>query len=369
MKIATVTWLKYYNYGTYLQAYALRKKLELLGHDAKVINDKNVLAKYTQNKKQSLFYFIFKCIRYPFNGKKRRYYRELANKETEQYSKFEEFKNQFIEVENNTDSDYLNTTYDLFICGSDQIWSPIIKNFNPYYYLDFVKDNNKKVSYAPSLGINNIDFALTDEIKTLLNSFRYISIREQEGKDKLSQIINKNIEVVLDPTLLLNSGDWDEISSNRLITSKYLLCYFLGNKEWYREYAIKLAKKKHLQVVILSSLDTDMNSKYLYKDKCGPNEFISLLKYADYIITDSFHGTVFSLIYNKEFIAVKRFDDDDPASQNSRVYNLLNKISLANRFLDKEQFLDNIDYNIVNKLLAIVINNSENYLKKITGRD
>src|SRR5574344_1022881 len=108
MKIATVTWLKYYNYGTYLQAYALRKKLELLGHDAKVINDKNVLAKYTQNKKQSLFYFIFKCIRYPFNGKKRRYYRELANKETEQYSKFEEFKNQFIEVENNTDSDYLN---------------------------------------------------------------------------------------------------------------------------------------------------------------------------------------------------------------------------------------------------------------------
>lgn len=367
MKIAIVTWIKHYNYGTYLQAYALSHAINNLNHDACILNDNNIKPFFAEKKaKLTLDKLIVKCLKYPFNGKVRKQYALERQKEIEKYQLYETFKQKHLNIENNLDQNYLNQTYDIFIAGSDQIWSPLDKNYSPYYYLDFVNDNYKKNSYAPSIGINEINDKYKDILKKHLDTFNHISTREEQGKNLLKNVTNKNIEVVLDPTFLLSKEHYTKIASKRLIKENYLFCYFLGDKPWYRKYAENMAKKKKLKLVVLSTKEID-NNKYLYKKNTGPSEFLSLIKYSSYVITDSFHGTIFSLIFNKEFTSVKRFDDNEKLDQNSRIYNLLSKLNLENRFIEKDTTLSKINYDKVNKLLSKEIDKSLIYLQSIVG--
>lgn len=368
MKVLIITWLKYNNYGTVLQAYALQHKIKKIGYDVKTLDDHGVGFDLI-DKKPTKFKILLKLfcatIKYPFNYKNRKKYQDL--KKDKEINVFDEFKNKFIDIEYNLDDKrYLNNHYQAFISGSDQIWSPLKTIFSKHYYLDFVDKQNSKISYAPSTGQNNCSDEMKKIIKPLLEDFEYISVREKQGKQILNELTDKEVKVVLDPTLLLYSKDWDEITTKRIIKNKYIFTYFLSNNDWYNNYIKLISKKYNLKIF---NLKNDFNlylNDDIYKKNISPTEFLSLIKYADYVVTDSFHGSIFSLIYEKEFVCLKRFDDNTSNNQNARLYNLLNIVNLNERFIDKNNqvnlFDKKIDYKIVNEYLEEEIESSQTYL-------
>ena len=144
----------------------------------------------------------------------------------------------------------LNGNFDAYICGSDQIWTPMI--FNPLYYLSFVDDKYKRISYAPSFGVSKIPNNKINKIAKLLDRFKSISVRESNGADIVKALIEKNAEVVLDPTFLMSQSEWDEIVPNIVHSQEeYLLCYFLSENEEYWRVASTIADKYNLKILVI----------------------------------------------------------------------------------------------------------------------
>lgn len=373
-KTATVTWIKYNNYGTFLQAYALQKSIEKLGYDNDILNDRKIYTDFEKEKYSIINRMIIKL---------KKYIKEIilvlnfdfySKLERKHQKRFKKFKEQHLKIYNNVKERNLykiNKKYDIFICGSDQIWTPVSKIFNPYYYLGFVLSKKNKIAYAPSIGVNNITKDYHNKIKELLKSFNYISVRENNGKEILKKMTDKDIEVVLDPTLLLEPKEWNKIIDNKIENErKYVLCYFLEGKQWYIEYAKKIAKDKKIDLKVIY-IDKEKSKKYPKENMlvCGPQDFIEYIKKAYFVCTDSFHGTVFSILYSKQFVTLKRFKDENSNCQNSRLYNLLKKLEIEDRFIDEENIEKNIEnkcinYELVHKKLEEERKNSIDYLKK-----
>ena len=369
MKVLIITWMKYNNYGTVLQAYALQKKIKLLGYDAKTLDDHGVgfdLLDKKITKPERIFKLCTKLIKYPFNLKNKK--NVLIEKDD--INVFDKFKNDYIDIEYNLDDKrYLNNHYQAFVAGSDQIWSPLKTIFSKHYYLDFVDSQNSKISYAPSTGQSLCSDEMKSLIKPLLSDFEYISVREEQGKKILSELTEKEVNVVLDPTLLLTNDEWDKITSKKIIKEKYIFTYFLSDNDWYNDYLELILQKYNFKVFSLKN-DTIYLNDSVYKDKISPTDFLSLIKYAEYVITDSFHGSIFSLIYEKKFVCLKRFEDKNKENnQNSRLYNLFALAGLSERFIDRNNFKNlfdkNIKYDLINRKLEKEIKKSEEFL--ITG--
>jgi hypothetical protein len=229
----------------------------------------------------------------------------------------------------------LNRDYDAFLCGSDQIWSVFEQNFNPYYYLSFV--DKAKIAYAPCLGTDKLPETVTVRIKELLSGFSAISVRERISAEQLSILSGKNVEWVCDPTLLFDSSFWGSFSKPLLSPRPpYLLCYFLENNEWYYEAARHLAKKLHLKIKLIANKWDFLSSENVIRDPVGPKEFVGLFQNAAFVLTDSYHGSIFSLIFEKDFFCMKRFSDADPRSQNIRVDSLFTCLSIMNRLISED---------------------------------
>ena len=366
MKVLIITWLKYNNYGTVLQAYALQKKIKMLGYDAKTLDDHGVgfdLLDKNPSKFQIVLKLCSAIIKYPFTRRKKNTNVEI-NKELDVFDKF---KNKYIDVEYNLDDKrYLNNHYQAFVTGSDQIWSPLKTIFSKHYYLDFVDEQNSKISYAPSTGQSVCSEEMKQIIKPLLNDFEYISVRENQGKEILKELTDKEVKVVLDPTLLLSKDDWNEIVTKKIEKNKYIFTYFLSDNTWYEDYLNLIEDKQNLKILSLRNDSNLYLNNELYKENISPEEFLSLIKYAEYVVTDSFHGTIFSMIFEQEFVCLKRFEDNTTNNQNSRLYNLLKIANLDERFVDKYNQVNlrskKIDYNKVNKCLEKEIKESEAYL-------
>lgn len=367
MKVLIITWMKYNNYGTVLQAYALQKKIKKLGYEAKTLDDHGVGFDLIDKKKTKfliILTLLYTIIRYPFNRKNRKKTKSIK----QNVNVFDTFKENYIDIEYNLDDKrYLNNHYQVFIAGSDQIWSPLKTIFSKHYYLDFVDQQNSKISYAPSTGQSVCSDEFKKIIKPLLSDFEYISVREQQGKKILNSITDKEINVVLDPTLLLTNHDWDEITAQKIIKNDYVFAYFLGENSWYNDYLEIIKEKYNLKIFVLKNDSNIYLDGKIYKKEIEPSEFLSLIKYAKYVITDSFHGSIFSLIFEKEFACLKRFEDNNAINnQNSRLYNLFKIINLEERFIDKNNqvnlFDKQIDYKKVNKYLKNEIDSSELYL-------
>ena len=259
----------------------------------------------------------------------------------------------------------LNAEYDVFVCGSDQIWSVLDKNFDGYYYLDF--STNKKISYATSIGANTIPENKAEQIAEWLKSFHAISVREKKTSEQLSDITGKKIQWVCDPTLLHDKNFWDNFCVRiNDKPKKYLLCYLLSNKSWYFQYAHHLAKHLKLKLVLIPSCTDYTKYKECHKNGVGPREFVSLIKDAEFILTDSYHGSIFSLLFQKEFLCLKRFDDDDPINQNIRVDSLFEKCDLMDHIVPEGIFspedIKSTDYKKINDLLERFRIESRNYL-------
>jgi hypothetical protein len=248
----------------------------------------------------------------------------------------------------------LNDDFDFFISGSDQVWNPNFLYGDDVYFLQFT-EYTKRISYAPSFGISKIEKEY-DVYKKLLNDFNYISVREEDGKKIVKEMTGRDVPVLVDPTLLLTKEDWYKIfpSKRKPIEKKYILVYFLGEaeKDGLKE-TYKIAKKNNLEVINL------LNLKYEKFYTVDPAEFVSLFANASLIMTDSFHGTIFSIIFEKPFIAYKR------EQMNSRIDSLLKMFNLNERKIEniaKENYFE-INYDRKSIILKQEREKSFNYLK------
>ncbi len=378
MKIAVLTW-KLHNYGTALQAFALVMYISKSSeYDCKLLNyslpnkdkiDKVVPIRRIDLLRKSVNYITSK-MNWLRNKKVKKYYRKDIDS---QHTKFTKFYN-MIPHDNHEvslkESYYFNSTYDKVIVGADQVWNP--KYFCSTYFLDFVADD-KKFSYAPSLGVSTLKNEEKEYLKSKLSHFNMISIREWTGKRILEGIINKSVDWVVDPTLLFNKKQWDELLNlSDEEDEEYIFVYTLSAHHWYKNIINRIKEQLEFPKIIYVCTEDNL---YFYEKESniyvnsGPIEFVKLLRNARYIITDSFHGLCFSLIYEKYFTYLNRFDDSHIVrGENSRVIDLLNFLNIYDRFCkknDKEAVCGKIYYEQINKRLNILRNNSIQYISKI----
>lgn len=370
--IALMTWHNYNNYGTVLQVYALSEIVKELGYNPSVINyipdDKHIWT--IKDMLKNPLFFANKVVM-----KIKKELKLNVNLDITRAKSFDYFRKENIKLtcsyKTSSQLNALNSQFDAFICGSDQIWAPTV--YNPKYFLDFVDNDSKMIAYAPSIGMSSINNELIKEqMKSNIQRFKHLSVRECEGSKIIGNLTNQEAKVVLDPTLLLSKEKWNRLKSSKLkieVPNKpYLLCYFLGKSKKYWKSVEKIAKILNLDIVVIPVHDKDYKRKFKIIEGAGPNEFLELFSKAQFVCTDSYHGTIFSIINEKAFVTYKRFSDKDKNSQNSRIYNILNLLGLEGQLYfgsDKESIENakKINYKAVNRLLTEKRNESIDYLK------
>ena len=335
MKIGIIT--HYYNsenYGGNLQAYALCRVLNKMGHNAEQISLDRTIDKgiWNEIKKPLRKVKHFRGITAERNFKVRKksilgFNKSIAHSPV--YS------------EKNICS--AGDKYDAYITGSDQVWHP--HACCDAYLLKFVPSHKLKLSYAASIAHNEIPEKFIAWYKEGLKDFRGISVREYEAIGLLKDIAPIDVEQCLDPTLLLLKEEWEEIASPSDINEPYLFCYYLGESKRDRTLAKEYATKKGLKIVTLPNLQGVVRScdenfgDYMLYD-VSPQKLISLISAASCVFTDSFHACVFSIIFKKDFFVFHR---SEYRNMNSRIVNLLDMFNLNENFCDTDGKA-NLDY-------------------------
>jgi hypothetical protein len=225
--------------------------------------------------------------------------------------------------------------YNACLVGSDQLWRP--KGMpDDIFTLMFTDDAVIRISYATSFGISKIPYFMTRKTACFLKRFNYLSVRENQGRLLIKELINREASVVLDPTMLFDADDWKTFFPEKKIYHEpYVFVYLLGNNRLHRECITLLAKRRNLKIVCLRHLDEYISEDEKFGDyapyNVDPVDFVNLIRYADCICTDSFHGTVFSILHKKQFIVFNRFPEKSKISTNSRIQSLCNNLCLDER--------------------------------------
>jgi hypothetical protein len=343
-KIGIVTWFdRGYNYGSTLQAYATQTVLQNMGYESELINYKpegQMLKKRLKEIGKKVYLYMFNNNVYRTWVKMDKWSDNNLNI-SKSYNTFDQLKVETIK-------------YDAVICGSDQIWNNSDGIIDPFYYLQFV-DKDKRIAYAPSIARDYIDENLVEKFREYVKGIRCLSIREKQGAELIKKITGREANVVLDPTLLLNKDEWQmQLSDNsKLENKRFIFCYLLTKNDKYYDEIAELSNKFNIEVItptLLSKFDETSENVDFF-------EFLNLIRYADYIITDSFHGVAFSLNLGKQFAVYKRFEDSYKETQNSRIYNILNEFNLNDRIVNDENKLETVlsketDYTITNSILS-----------------
>ena len=375
-KIGLVSFYRDPNYGTMLQAYALAASIRRLGKKCEYIQ-------YRNHFKSTYPILVFRSIIKRFltnlglihNEYEFKYYDNKEFRDIKE--KYQYFVEHYIPISKNTyyaDSIiYANEKYDNFIVGSDQTWSRFMtRNLEQYLFLGFVTDAMKKQSYAPSIGTTNIDDSYRSKLIEKISGFSNLSCREPENSKLLSSLLERHVESVVDPTLLLKKENWMSIVDNNysLPSEKYILCYILGVKECIASFAEKLGKQKGFPVYYILTRPEYLTKKKVLCD-VGPRDFVNLIANAEYVVTDSFHGTIFSINLNTDFYSFAKRTQAEGFNDNDRILSILRPLGLKNRFHDDsdDEILPNIDFEAVMSKLEVLRSSSVAYLKKIVNND
>lgn len=256
------------------------------------------------------------------------------------------------------------TQYCNYIVGSDQLWSPLLYNPRKPYFLDFALLPVKN-SYATSLGTVDIDDSYKQLLKEKLSDFQNLSCREKVNADLLTKYFNKKIEHVLDPTLLLDAKEWELIEKKPSIQLPYILAYILGEKDEIALFAEKLSERMGIPVYYVLTRPYYFEKKNLLT-KVGPAEFIGLIHHSEYVITDSFHGSLFSIIFQKDFYAFSKQNGSLYSKDNVRIMEFLTQLNLQERVQEGTiaTILDSINYKDVYARLSVLRKSSWDYLIK-----
>lgn len=350
MKVAVITRHAICNYGSFLQSYALQKAIEKLGNEAIIIDyiredeeyHKRInvaLKKSNRWNKNILMRTIYKLSRYPetvLMEKKFAKFRKQHLNMTKLYSSLQELKDDKPQA-------------DIYCTGSDQVWGPIsLDNYDPAYFLDFTNDEDVKISYAASFGKTKFAGDSMTYFEKALKKYRYLSVRENSAAEIISNMGIDKVEQVLDPTLLLNADEWSKLIEKE-IAGKYVLVYQIHSNPELDKYAEEFAKKVNLPLLRVSFYlhQVCRSGKLIYLPTIG--EFLSYIKNAEYMITDSFHGTAFAINFNTQFVNVVH---DETATRNQ---SLLQLTGLTDRIVTDKKNFDifdkKIDFSMVNKII------------------
>lgn len=332
MKTILIYTYKHSNYGAVLQAYALQKYLmDAYMADVKIVDFTTDAHLKTDSLIKTTGGVIERVVCTFFNLL---HSKELKSRRV----KTKLFKERFcVQTDRFSSIDSLinnNPVADIYITGSDQVFNPN-SIYLPVYYLGFKKGNGIKVAYAPSFGISRFTPDVTDCIKPYLVDFDFISCREAVGAEYLSKILERTVPTVCDPTLLLKKTDWSKIAVAPNYDKPYILVYDINGGSDIVNLARRLAAEKRLPVVCITS-KTHRNYKVdkIVRD-AGPEEFVGWFKEAEYVVTDSFHGTVFSWIFEKEFFYYLAYE-----GTSSRAMNLLKHLGCEDRIVTKNSIVN-----------------------------
>ena len=318
------------NSGAMLQCYALQKTIESMGHQVTIINYR---PEYHTDR-YSPFRNPFKYSNDLISFAKNVFYNRNAFKRYTRNKCFAKFEKYFNQSQVFTSLDQwkkLNVNLDAIVCGSDQIWNKTLTNnsFDGAYFAAFPGYSGKKIAYAASVGETNIEDNLI-ELNRLLSDFSAISMREHISSKKMESVLNKHVSTVPDPTLLLDSSEYEELFVKLDLPKHYLLVYFFGNNELLPKVINEYEKRYHIPIISISPYKNQINYKYRWISDLGPAEFLSYIYGSDAVITNSFHCSVFSTIFKKKLVVIKN------RSRNERLVNLFNSLDANNLIVGNE---------------------------------
>lgn len=372
-KIGILTFHRACNYGAVLQCYALNKTLEQLGASPITIDyfPEYFKSRYYPSPKPFSLLHLTSWIRK----------KKIVKLKDSRNQKFEQFLLNELNLHPNTAHNLQelqtivkNSDIRTWISGSDQVWSDTCAQFDPAFFLHLeLPANSAKYSYAASFGFNQLPEQLQVEYKKRLEGYKHYSVREKSGVDIIKQLQLGNAAEHCDPTLLLKADDWKKIASEPKQTEPYILIYHVKKPDLLLKKAAELRKATGLNVVYLSSyfshttISGKQYKKYRYTPvmESSPQDFVTLFANAKYVITNSFHGTVFSILFHKNFWTQLNLTEN---KINERVKSLLEKLGITNRWITAaETPLDEtyIDWNAVDKKIDTLRSIAKNYLSNI----
>lgn len=361
MKIGILTFHASHNYGSMLQAYALQEILRKIGYNSEIINLRTEIQKKLVPPPIKFKYpirSIRRILKFPinvYNLQKKHFLfekflsnnlilsKELSNKkEVEQY--------------------IIKKRIDTIIVGSDQIWNPGCWDFDESYILNF-DIPIKRVSYAPSIGSTpeHIDKKYYELFKCCWSKFDYLSTREERSASFVRKLTGRNVQVVLDPTLLLKAEDYKNLYTHKnIIKEPYIFYYTPREEKGTFRIAKLLSEKLNMKILVTQDCPEYVGNNVIKKYACGPKEFLNIIKNAKYTIGNSFHLLAFSLIFKKEFFLISKEED-------SRMLNILEPIGLKDRLLthdiSKIEIPSPINFSYIDSKLDEMRVVSINYLK------
>lgn len=364
-KVAILTRTSTINFGTILQNFALQKYIEKSGYNVVTIDDKVV------RKPNSAVPPVLNSNSVITALKERINYKYDHIKENQKNTRFnaiqkkcKRFKKKQIKYYRANNLQKLNEYFDVFLSGSDQIWSDKAEPaLFPFFMQDFVSENKRKISYGVSVGAR---FEQKNELKVkmALAKLDSIAVREPSSKDIISELVDKNITIVCDPVLLLDTSEWKRITGKRINDKKYIFCYFLSNNDWYyQQLRTFLNTLEYDEVIIFENTPSEHNFfKKLFS--CSPEEFLNYIQFAEHIITDSYHALLFSTIFQKSVTVLERYNEENNC-QNGRISFLLSLTDMECVFTKKGELIqkNEIDYFGIEQKLSGFIAHSKNYLE------
>ncbi len=365
MRVGVITFHRAINYGAALQTYALQKTLLRLGVDAELIDYRcehmeriyKLIGGFKQKTIKQIIRNLINLIPYE---RKVRCFRSMLSDSLRLSTKV-------------YDSDSIasaNDRYDVFITGSDQVFNYACSDFDKNYLLSFVKDERKINSYAASFGVESIPEKYQADYRTLLTRFHNISVREDSGRSMVWELAGRECDVHVDPVFLLDAEDWSKLAKKPKATD-YILIYRLNKSNLINAFARKLSKKTGKKIINVGQdvIDRVKNPDFGGSVGTSVEEFLGLIRYADYVVTNSFHGTAFSIIFKRNFYVEtkqKDFKKNDRAEHLLKLTGLTGSIieSLDDCSLDIER-----DFIIADAALQKERRTAMNYLREMCSNE
>lgn len=374
--------IKYFheNYGGMLQAYATITMMEKRRLDYELIRYEK---HYSLLEKVKQLPRLFNSVL--LNDKKeallkklgQRRHPDFMEKDAIRMSAFDKFRKEKFTRLSPVFRGYANLCkgaerYSAVVTGSDQLWSPAGLPTN-FYNLMFVPDNIRKISIASSFGVKNIPWYQVSRTRHFLNRIEFVSMRENRGSEIVKELTGRDVPTILDPVLMFDGKEWQDLipMQKEYIGEPYVFAYFLGANLSHREAVASAARELGCKIVTLRHLDQYVEADEQFGDfapyDVGPTRFLNLLRGAKYVCTDSFHGSVFSIIHHKNFVVFNRYGDKSKLSKNSRIDTLCGNLGLEDRRFSThadivKQLTATIDYSLVDQKLSELRKATSDYL-------
>lgn len=361
-RIGIITYHRSQNYGAQLQAYATRTALTQMGHQAEVIDGNTI------GQQKKLFHWNFRNIKGFLGALRNNMVSLFCEKARRRH--FAEFSTQHIGLSTpcptRAELEQQCRRYDAVITGSDQVWHPQICEGDTAFFLDLPLRSEQKIAYAPSFGVPDYTEKEAARYMPLINDIGHLSVREQAGQELIRRHTGKEATLVLDPTMLLTRADWEKLALPAPYRKPYLFYFTILDEPPGTDAMVRrIAAQRGLQIVRIGALKDVLKRGFINARSKGPREFLGLVRDADFVVTSSFHGTVFSILFEKEFLCVLNNNN-----RNSRLETLAEQTGLTAQLVrdvaayDEQRDYHSPNYETAAQRLRALREHSQNFLRE-----